>query len=346
MDEQTLAACALAQKALYDDFWDGEAGITRRRLPFDRNEELCYWWHAHVVDALLDAFLRTGDQKYIARIDEELAGTYRENGGTWLNDFYDDMEWMALALLRAYDASGEERYRKIVSVLWQDIKTAWNGNMGGGMSWTKNHPFYKNTPANAPAAILAARLYQRFKAGEDLAWAKRIYDYNRRVLVDPATGFVWDGLNRLEDGKIDYDWAYTYCQGVYLGAGLELWRCTGEEAYLDDAVRTALYSADYFSTRHGGVIPNEGEGDCGLFKGIYLRYTTELYLAQPRAALAPLWAMLQSNAAALIEKGISPAGLIGSRWDEQPGDEVFLCSQLSGIMLLEMKLLVEREGRA
>jgi len=42
-------------------------------------------------------------------------------------------------------------------------------------------------------------------------------------MVDPATGFVWDGKNRTGDGHIDKDWEFTYCQGVFIGAGVELY---------------------------------------------------------------------------------------------------------------------------
>src|SRR5690606_39804151 len=64
---------------------------------------------------------------------------------------------------------------------------------------------------------------------EDLDWAIKIYDWQKRMLVDPVTGFVWDGMNREGDGKIDKDWKFTYCQGVYIGAGLELYRHRSEE---------------------------------------------------------------------------------------------------------------------
>ncbi|MFC3790482.1 glycoside hydrolase family 76 protein [Paenibacillus sp. GCM10012307] len=79
----------------------------------------------------------------------------------------------------------------------------------------------KNTPANAPAAILAARLFRRRGDAADLEWAKRIYAWNKDNSADPESGFVWDGMNRLGNGEIDKDWAFTYCQGVFIGAGLE-----------------------------------------------------------------------------------------------------------------------------
>lgn len=72
------------------------------------------------------------------------------------------MEWTALALLRAYRVTGHEAYLNAVLDLWEDIKTAWNEQLGGGLAWKKDQLDYKNTPANAPAVILAARLYELF----------------------------------------------------------------------------------------------------------------------------------------------------------------------------------------
>ncbi|GFZ88774.1 hypothetical protein GCM10008018_38560 [Paenibacillus marchantiophytorum] len=111
--------------------------------------------------------------------------------------------------------------------------------MGGGIAWRKDQLDYKNTPANAPAAILAARLFQRFGDAEDLAWAQKIFAWNKAVLRDPGDGFIWEGSNRLGDQQIDKDWQFTYCQGVYLGASLELFACTADQSYLMDARQTA-----------------------------------------------------------------------------------------------------------
>ena len=180
-------------------------------------------------------------------------GILDRNGGVWPNDFYDDMEWLALAWLRAYNATGEEKYKEAALLLWEDIKTGWNEEQGGGIAWRKPQLDYKNTPANAPAVILAARLYKQFGKAEDLAWAKKIYDWQKANLVDPDTGFVWDGKNREGDGKIDKSWEFSYCQGVYIGAGVALYQVTGDKSYLADAARNCSCieaQADKSGNRH------------------------------------------------------------------------------------------------
>ncbi len=329
-----VSAADRAQSALTEQFWDAGDVIFRHRLPHDRSERFSYWWQAHAIDALLDGYLRTGDQAYMDLIQKELKGTVAHNGGTILNNWYDDMEWMALALLRMWDETREDGYKKRVDILWQDIKTAWNDRMGGGMAWRKDQLDYKNTPANAPAAILAFRLYQRFGNEDDLAWGKKIFEWNRDNLMDPDTYYVWDGMNRTGDGTIDYDWAFTYNQGVMIGAAVEYYRITGDTQHLDLAQKIAYESKRRFGDAHGGVFPYEGKDDCGLFRGIFFRYLVELLKEAPGET--ELKDMLYVNAAAVIEKGMSPSGVIGGYWDAQPGDTVDLAQHLSGVMLLEM----------
>lgn len=335
MKEPTVNAAAdRAQKALIDFYWDQGDVILRQHLPHDRSENFSYWWQAHAIDVLLDGYLRTEDPAYLRWVDKELKGTIAHNSGSILNNWYDDMEWMALALLRAWDITGEESYRKKAEFLWQDIKTAWNDQMGGGMAWRKNQLGYKNTPANAPAAILGFRLYQRFGDKDTLDWAVKIFTWNRDNLMDPATYYVYDGMNRTGDGKIDYDWAFTYNQGVMIGAAVEYYRITGDTAQLDLAKNIAYEAKRRFGDANGGVFPYEGKDDCGLFRGIFFRYLTELIKLVPDDEV--LTDMLFVNAQAILEKGMSEKGLIGGDWESPAGENVDLAQDLSGMMVLEM----------
>lgn len=336
----------LAQDELYKSYWDDTRKLFHNAAPC--SGELCtepfnYWWLAHAADTLADGLERTGDSKYKRRLSALYEGTLERNGGEWPNEFYDDMEWMALAWLRAYGMTNEEKYKQAAIVLWEDIKTGWNGHMGGGIAWRKPQPDYKNTPANAPAAILAARLYLLLHNEDDLAWAKKIYDWQKANLVDPQTGLVWDGMNRTGDGAIDKDWKFTYCQGIYIGAGVELFRVTNERVYLDDAIRTARNVNIELSDLATCVLPTEGDGDGGLFKGVLVRYLAQLVLENP--AQQETAALLKINADNLWELGQAQGKvLFGNCWAHPPGAVVPLSTQLSGAMLLEQVAMLERAG--
>lgn len=338
MCEQLNAACALAQSALKENFWSGEVGYFRPTRPDQPDHNPCYWWQAHAIDALLDGYLRTGDEAFLSLAREELKGTQLRNGGTLIHNWYDDMEWMALALLRMYDITGDEDALKRVQYLWADIKTAWNGHCGGGMAWRKDQLDYKNTPANAPAAIIGLRLYQRFHNEEDLAWGRKILEWNRDNLMDPETFYVYDGMNREGDGRIDYGWDFTYNQGVMIGASVEMYRITGEAEWLDLALGIARRAKAVYCDAHGGVMPYEGPDDCGLFRGILTRYLAELYAVAPEADRIWIAEMLSSSAAGLMRAGMAEDGLIGGDWLHAPAQDstVDLAQHLSGLMLLEM----------
>jgi predicted alpha-1,6-mannanase (GH76 family) len=343
-DAKFWAQCSEnAQQALQKNFWNAKLKRMNAEFPCKKlfNNPFHYWWHAHVIDVYLDGYERTKDPLYLEKVQKLLEGVLKNNSGTLINLFYDDMEWMALALLRAYDVSGNELYKQYVLELWEDIKTAWNSNMGGGMAWKKDQLDYKNTPANAPASILASRLYQHFGKEEDLEFAKRIYHWTKDNLVDPHTGFVWDGMNRLGDGKIDKEWEFTYCQGVFIGAGLELYSCTQSLQYLEDAKRTAQIARQKLASKETNILKSEGYGDGGLFKGILVRYLTELLKVQ--WDLSEISEMLETNALALYERGTSAAtGLFGQYWGERPEGTVSLSAHLSGMMLLEAVALLKK----
>lgn len=336
-----------AQSAMTELYWSDKRQMFNNAYPclLDLcNDKFHYWWQAHGIDATVDALVRTGDEAYRRRLDAYYDGMLLRNGGHLLNDYYDDMEWLALAYLRAYDATKDEKFLAAAQTLWTDIKTGWNDEQGGGIAWRKSQLDYKNTPANAPAAILAARLYKRLGRPDDLEWALKIYRWQKAHLVDPETGFVWDGKNREGNGLIDKGWEFTYCQGVFIGAGVELYRATGDRTYLDDAVRTARAAGDRLFSPVTGVVQTEGkndqEGDAGLFKGIFFRYLGELALEAPGHG-----DLLKVNAERLWTEGRAPdKALFSLSFTRAPESSVSLSVQLSGVMLTEQMAVLEKRG--
>ena len=94
------------------------------------------------------------------------------------------MAWMAIALLRADEVAGADT-GALVRELWADIRAGWD-EQHGGIVWRRDDPRpYTNTPANAPSAILAARLHRRYGDPADLDWARRIAGWLQETLVDP-----------------------------------------------------------------------------------------------------------------------------------------------------------------
>jgi predicted alpha-1,6-mannanase (GH76 family) len=142
-------------------------------------------------------------------------------------------------MLRAYDVTKDTSWKNAVETVWANIQTGWNDTMGGGIAWQKQELYYKNTPANGPACILAGRLYEHFGNASDLAWAQKIYNWWQSTLVDPGSGFVYDGINQNDDGQLNTTYRFTYNQGLFIGAAAEMYNATGQASYISNAIQTA-----------------------------------------------------------------------------------------------------------
>ncbi|WP_230149988.1 glycoside hydrolase family 76 protein [Pedobacter sp. Bi27] len=303
-----------------------------------------YWWNAHALDVHIDAYKRTKDSRYLTKMKALLNGCYVKNGNTFKNTFYDDMEWWALACLRAYDETGDIEYKQAADQLWGWIKVGWTTVKNGGIMWASGSPDSKNACSNAPAAIIAARMYQLDKKADDLIWAKKIYNWMKTYVVEPARGVVWDAYGNTSEGAL-----YTYNQGTWLGAGLELYLITKEQSYLDDAVRNANYVMnDAVKFSPNGILKGENSGDGGLFKGIYIRYMAQLLLKNVVDDYTKELYLkyLKQNGQSLYTKAIrTPENIFGSDWATKPNTKVGDCSvQLSGVMLFETLDELKRAG--
>ena len=315
------------------------------------NSTFHYWPNAHVLDVLVDGYLRTGDANYVPKMKALLVGIKAKNGNTYNNDFNDDMIWLALSSLRAYDATKDQEYKVVADFLWGRIKLSWSDNVfGGGITWKQNTPKQKNAVSNAPAAIVAMRLYDIDKKPEDLEWAKKIYAWQKANLVDPVTGAVWDNISE-ENGviKTNKDWVFTYNMGTWIGIGLRLYKETNDQTYLNDAVksgRNVLVNPKLISE---GLLRDEGQGDGGLFKGILVRYFTELtqHPTINSTDKEKFTAFLKFNATTFYKKGIQrPNMFSGNNWKAAPagGANTDLTTQLSGVMLIEAAAKLDKDG--
>ena len=325
-----------AQAALQQGFWAPTGQYYLQTNTGDAGFN--YWWQAHGLDVLIDGYQRSLSGDYLDRMQQLQQGLKTKNGNTYINDYYDDMEWEALACLRAFAVTQDPLYKATALLLWNDIKLGWNEQQGGGIAWRKSQRGYKNTPANAPAAILAARLYALDRHPEDLDWARKIYEWQKKTLVDPTTGLVWDGINGNGDGQVNRDWRFTYNQGTFIGAGVALYRATQQTTYLDDATRTAGYALNDSQIAPGGILKDEGGGDGGLFKGILVRYLTVLATEPAVSATnrANYVAFLKFNGESLYKQGTRlPQYLFNTSWTSPPNGAVNASTQLSGVMLLE-----------
>ncbi|HYH77578.1 MAG TPA: glycoside hydrolase family 76 protein [Arthrobacter sp.] len=341
-----------------------------------------YWWQAHYVDCLVDTGRRElgNGATPAARFD----GPHRPSAGrlasrlvtgirlrnlfTFVNNYYDDMAWLALSTLRLEKLAeetrrpGQRRNARIRKTLTLQFDSASTDDLGGGTFWSKTRDF-KNTPATAPVALYYARTGNPAKAQALLDWLDA-------RLFDPEQGLYLDGVRISATGEAVLETAiYTYNQGPVLGALLEL----GGEANLTRAATVVKAVARTLTRTAGGtgdtagdtaewqVLRCEGTGDGGLFTGILCRY---LALA---AADARLPGTVRATAARLVldtadafwdgrrkvtatePLGRNAGKLIFSSHPEHPaadtyppGAAVELSTQLQAWMALEAAAAVEQ----
>ena len=336
------AAADSSSQSLVNSFWNVEG----KYFNTDNvsNTIFQYWPNGHALDVLIDAYTRTNDTFYKNYINQWYDGIKNKNGNTFHNDYYDDMEWNALAMLRAYKATNDVRYKEAALQVWEWIKEGWNSNAGGGISWAKGHEFSKNACSNGPACILAARLYQEFGDESNKEWATKIYDWEKSTLFNSNNGAVYDHIDS-NTGAIQKNWIFTYNQGTFVGSAVELYKIFGEKAYLNDAVLAADYTVSTLVSN--SLLKDEGTGDGGLFKGIFIRYFTELILQDRLDASVKrrYIQFLQYNAETLWTKGaVKPAVLYGPNWGVKPVSPVGVTEQLSGSMLIDAMALLKNQG--
>jgi predicted alpha-1,6-mannanase (GH76 family) len=258
------AAADSIQETTYNTFLSSEGTFRQNNTGDDRFH---YWWNAHMVDALVDGYIRTNDESYLPKIKALVRGIRVKNGNTYVNVFNDDMQWLAIACLRAYQITEDEEYMEVARFLWNEIKKGWSDVHGGGITWRSDRPLGKNACSNGPAAIIAALFYQIEGNQEDLDWAINIYNWLKNTLVDPNNGLVWDNIEMVEgEPVINKDWVFTYNQGTYIGSAAILYELTGEIAYLNDAMLTATTCMSSPQVTSEGLMRNENQGDGGLFR--------------------------------------------------------------------------------
>ena len=231
-----------------------------------------YWWQAHYLDAVLDAgylALARGDRSEaraeLQRARALLRGILLRNFGVFRNDYYDDMAWLALAAGRLNELSLRLTARTArlakhaVISLTHQLHGGHDDVLGGGIYWSRKRDF-KNTPVNAPAALLFARIGEVDRAASLLDWL-------RVELFESKLGLYVDGVHPTAAGRSIENTIYTYNQGPVLAAMLEVGRpqdLAHAEALIESVHRG-------LSTPGQGLRLEPG-GDGSLFTGILCRY--------------------------------------------------------------------------
>ena len=292
------------------------------------------WWNAaNCIEAIENVIFANNDPQYL----NVLTNTFNRNsGGNFLNNYYDDEAWWANAWVRAYDLTGNTNFLSMAKTIFADLTTGWtNDPCGGGIWWSKDNT-YKNAIANELFLLTAIRLHQRTPGdggiGSYFYWATNEWAWFKASGMINGQNLINDGLNGscLNNGST----AWTYNQGVILGALTDLYKATGDVTNLNQATAIAD-AAVVFLVDGNGVLREPCEsGDCGgdgpQFKGIFIRYLAYLYDVTRKASY---YNFLSKNAHSVWFNDRNVFNQLGLRWG-QSFDTADASRQSSALMAI------------
>ncbi|HEY1823677.1 MAG TPA: glycoside hydrolase family 76 protein [Trebonia sp.] len=299
------------------------------------------WWNsANALTAVIRYSRRTGDRTYrpvientFIRAQRGLISLQRRKPG-FINEFFDDNLWWALAWVDAGDLTGDERYRAAAQAIFAHSLSGWDDACGGGLWWNEKRK-YKNAITNELFLTLAALLAARVPGQREYRdWALREWEWFQASGMIGPSGLVNDGLTAACANNGGVTW--TYNQGVILGGLAALHELTGDQGYLrhgeaiaDAALRTL--------TSPAGILAEPGEDkaagrddDQAQFKGIFVRYLHDLSRHSGKPAYP---AFLLANADSVLSAAGNAAAQYGLRW-AGPFDRADASRQTSAVEVL------------
>jgi hypothetical protein len=221
------------------------------------------------------------------------------------NTYYDDNAWSALDLLDAYRLTGNPKDLTLAQDTFDFVVTGWDTSQTdgcpGGVFWEDVAESQRNTTASAGNAEVGLELYRLTKDSADLSWATRMYQWVNTCLESPD-GLYYDHVN--PGGSVNTT-IWSYNQGTMIGAGVLLYKITGNASYLTAAQDTAGAAVSYFGT--GTTLQNQGPA----FNAIYFRDLFVLSRVQPNSAYsseaqayaAYMWTQRDTSTGLFLQNG-------------------------------------------
>ena len=251
------------------------------------------WWNsANAITVLVDYSRVSKSKEYYPTVANTFTAAQKANQG-FLNKFYDDEGWWALAWIDAYDLTRNKDYLSMAQSIFADMAGAWDDTCGGGIWWSKDKN-YKNAIANELFLSVAAHLVNRTSGSvrrHYMEWGRREWKWFEGSGMINAKSLINDGLDMgpekivgpgcTNNGRT----TWTYNQGVILGGLAELSAANHDRALARTAQKIATAAITELADRDG-ILHDPCEPKCGAdgvqFKGIFIRNLVQLYQSHPQ----------------------------------------------------------------
>lgn len=314
----TPAEADRAFRALNAVYWDADAQFFREEEQGSKKAD--FWFEAQLWDVVMDQYDRTGDADVKRQIDAVYDGFTKKYSDWTTNKYNDDIMWWAIACARAYKITHNDRYLAKAKASFDFVHDNFRDDaLRGGLYWI-NERTSKNSCLNSPAVIAAVQLSVLLKDSSYLEKAKSLYAWQKETLTDGA-GKVFDSIrydDRRRAARIAR-FSLTYNQGTFIGAAVLLYQQTRDQAYLDDAVKTAEWTRANLCVGDDRILKSEGQGDGGAFKGIFVRYMKPLVFECGRTEFLP-W--MKANADAAWRNRRPADDIMGNDWAAPAGPKI------------------------
>jgi predicted alpha-1,6-mannanase (GH76 family) len=254
------------------------------------------WWNSANVMTVLVDYSRVSKSKQYDPVFANIFDTAQKTSPGFLNNFYDDEGWWALAWIDAYDLTGNPKYLSIAQSIFSDMSGGWDETCSGGIWWSKDRK-YKNAIANELFLSVAAHLAKRVAGPaqhEYLKWADKEWNWFRASGLINSKNLINDGLGDSHGQTAgagcgnNGQTTWTYNQGVILGGLVELSTVNHDPSLIETAQKIAT-AATTNLVDGNGILHDTCEPDCGAdgvqFKGIFVRNLVLLESAYPKPAL-------------------------------------------------------------
>jgi predicted alpha-1,6-mannanase (GH76 family) len=251
------------------------------------------WWNSAVaLDTVIDYMRHTGNRQYSWIVNRTFtvnrvafpAGARSTDAidGDFISRSIDDSQWWALAWIDAYDLTGDVTYLNEAATIANYVTGFWDTSTCGGGVWWDRERTYKNAVTNGQYIRLTAALHNRMPGDRNwLARASTAWSWFNSSGMINASGLVNDGLDSACRNNGQTVWSYN--QGLAIGAGVELWRATGDANVLararqlaDAAVASPLLVHNGLLTESCDAITSDCDDNAKQFKGIFMRYLADL----------------------------------------------------------------------
>ena len=310
------------------------------------------WWNsANAITVLIDYARVSKSAQYNSVLANTFTAAQKTNPG-FLNKFYDDEGWWALAWINAYDLTRNQDYLLMGESIFADMAASWDDTCGGGIWWSKDKD-YKNAIANELFLSVAAHLANRTsgsRRSQYLEWGNREWKWFQGSGMINTKSLINDGLTKgrgqttglacTNNGRT----TWTYNQGVVLGGLAELSAANRDPA-LTQAARGIATAAIKQLADENGVLHDPCEPKCGTdgvqFKGIFVRNLILLNQSHPSTVYGTF---IDKNASTLWKDAQGPNFQLSERWSG-PFDSSNAASQTSALDALVGAAILHSKGK-